>query len=123
MTGTGTGTNRGWMLKSEKDRPMLLPSRRGKRDPRMMEQPFIGGLNHLARMNGLFHWPSKGSREKIHIAELEEFEESDDMEEYDDDDDDSSFTSGTSREASSRESRDHFPVDDETNFPYRPISR
>ena len=65
----------------------------------MMEQPFIGGLNHLARMNGLFHWPSKGSREKIHIAELEEFEESDDMEEYDDDDDDSSFTSGTSREA------------------------
>ena len=63
VTGTnGAGSNRGWMLKSEAERPLALPSRRGKRDPRMMEEPFIGGLNHLARMNGLFHWPSKGSR-------------------------------------------------------------
>tara|TARA_B110000208_G_C11695227_1_gene403824 strand:+ start:235 stop:1191 length:957 start_codon:yes stop_codon:yes gene_type:complete len=129
VTGTGAGTNRGWMLKSEKDRPMQLPSRRGKRDPRMMEEPFIGGLNHLARMNGLFHWPTKGSGVSVHIATLDVNETPHDEEVDEGDEEDSSVVSSStcSREASSRESRDHFPgpheLEVEDHFPYRPISR
>jgi hypothetical protein len=81
VTGKGAGSNRGWMLKSEINRPLKLPSRRGKRDPRMMEEPFIGGLHHLARMNGLFHWPSKGRGKQV--ANLHAEVAMDDMISYD----------------------------------------
>ena len=188
VTGTGAGSNRGWMLKSEQQRPMQLKSRgAAKRDPRMMEEPFIGGLNHLARMNGLFHWPTKGSGQTMHIATLNEkgvhggqgigYEVGERDEDEDEDEDDerrvegnrrpssrrsasrgsnnSSYSSGSSSSSGSsgsgssgssrgssrnssrsssvnsrgmessmsRESRDHFPVDDSDVFPYRPISR
>jgi hypothetical protein len=135
VTGGGAGTNRGWMLKSEQKSPVVLKSRGAKRrplkrDPRMMEEPYIGGLNHLAKINGLFSWPTgggeNGDEAGFHIAALDITRGA--LMEHGLEGSEQS-RAGSSQQASSRESRDHFPQtnrDLEEDLPtpgYRPMSR
>ena len=144
--GGGAGTNRGWMLESEKESPLMIKSRGGKRrplkrDPRMMEEPYIGGLNYLAKMNGLFSWPTSegggpnggGSVPGFHIAALDMRRATDNGlgggGESDSGHSSERSRAASSQQASSRESRDHFPQtnrDLEEDLPtpgYRPMSR